>query len=218
MAHVIYVTTRLLLFTYRFKTHYPERRAAAERHNPRGTFALAVWHENLLATILSQKGSPYSPLASHSRDGEYVAYLMKKIGFSPVRGSSSKGGSEARAQIVERLRLGFHAAITVDGPRGPRREVKFGIIDIARKAGVAILPIAVVADRCWTLRSWDRFRVPKPFARIAVCYGEPLLVGDDLSREAQEGLRVALGETLNKLDDAAFELLAAPGGLPALVL
>ncbi len=205
-AYLIYAVVRLLNASYRFQIHGLEHRQAAERQLPGQGFALAVWHENLFVTILSQIGSRYSPLASPSRDGEFVTFVMKRLGFDPVRGSSSRGGAGARSEMLVRLAAGINAAITVDGPKGPRRVVKPGIIDTARKSGGAILPIAVVGTSHWTLKSWDRFRIPKPFVKVHVVYGRPMTVPKELPDGAFEAQTLALARQLDELDEAALKL------------
>lgn len=169
-----------------------------------GTYALAILHQNTFASILSQVGRTYCPLASQSRDGDYVAFVMSRLRFFPIRGSSSRGGQAARLQIIHALNSGVSAAVTVDGPKGPRGEVKPGIIEIARAAGVAILPMAVVAERYWIFRrSWDQFRLPKPFSRIAVRYGTPTLIPDGINVEAFDAARRDLASALHALDAKA---------------
>ena len=102
---------------------------------------------------------------------------MDRFGFQTVRGSSSRGGGEARDGLVASTGDGWFTALTVDGPRGPRRRVKGGIIDIARRTGVAVLPLTTIASSHWILsRSWDQFKIPKPFAKIVVSYGAPVFV------------------------------------------
>jgi len=152
------------------------RDAAASEHRT-GSYCLALWHEFLFAGILTHAGAKIAPLASLSSDGEIVTRVMDKFGFRTIRGSSHRGGEAARDELTQVTNAGWFTAITVDGPRGPRRRVKGGVIDVARRTDVKIIPMVAAADKEWILtRTWDKFKIPKPFARIAVQYGLPVTV------------------------------------------
>ena len=157
----------------------------------KGNFAIASWHQNCFAGILSHTKENVTILVSRSFDGEIISHASESIGIYSVRGSSSRGGREALDGLVETLHSGKSIAITVDGPRGPAHKPKAGIFSAAFRGDVAILPLAAVADRYWTFKSWDRFRLPKPFSRIYVVYGEPKKVrredlGDQLAASSED--------------------------------
>lgn len=174
------VLVRVLKLTYRIRVFGAEHRETAIAHHHAGSFCIALWHEYLLASILTHAGQKIAPLASLSSDGEIVTRVMDRLGYKTVRGSSHRGGTEARDDLVDASENGWFTAVTVDGPRGPRRRVKGGVIDVARRTGVSVLPLVAAADREWILtKSWDQFRIPKPFARIAVQYGTPVAVSKD---------------------------------------
>lgn len=180
LLFVAYGLIRLLHLTYRFEFHGTDHLAEARRLG-RGSYVLAIWHRNLFAGILAQTGTPHTVIVSRSRDGEPVAFLCTRLGHVAVRGSSAKrgvdkGGREAKDEMIERLAAGSPGAVTVDGPNGPVYEVKPGIVEMARRAAVPIVPYAPIPARCWTFDSWDRFRLPKPFSRIDVYYGAPHVV------------------------------------------
>jgi len=179
IAWLVYLITRVLKATYRFEVGGNDHRKAAEATHKAGSFCLALWHEHLFGAILGHAHQRFAPLASLSSDGDIVTYVMAKLDFETVRGSSSRGGEAARDDMVRKTDDGWFTAITVDGPRGPRRRLKGGVIDVARRTGVAILPVAVVASRHWELRSWDKFKIPKPFARVIIQYAPPLVVPAD---------------------------------------
>lgn len=200
----------LLRRTYRVRVFGQEQRTAAIAAHPAGSFCMALWHEYLLAGILTHAGQKIAPLASLSADGEIVTRVMDRLGYRTVRGSSHRGGSEARDDLVEVSQQGWFTAITLDGPRGPRRRVKGGAIDIARRSGVSILPMTAAADREWILtRTWDQFRIPKPFARIAVQYGEPLTVSSETQGLAFGAAKQSLRIRLDQSEHLAREQLAA---------
>jgi lysophospholipid acyltransferase (LPLAT)-like uncharacterized protein len=194
---------RLLAFSYRFR-HQPTRPAA----NQGSSYILAIWHQNLFAGILAQCGHPHVVMISRSRDGAPVSHLCEHLGHTVVRGSSKrqqvdKGGREAKTQMIERLRGGLPGAVTVDGPRGPAHEVKPGIIEMARLSGAPIVPYLAMPRRYWRFRSWDAFRLPKPFTRIDLWYGEPIHVAPDASFESFAACQQHIAEALHQLEQAA---------------
>ena len=181
---VLFVFCRLLMMTWRVRVVGMDRRRKAVAENPRGSFILATFHENAIGGVLSHPGQGIAVLCSQSKDGEIVAYLAQRIGLKAVRGSSSRGGKEARDEMLDLVRSGTSAAVTVDGPRGPRRKAKPGIVDIARKSGAPILPICCAADRSWVLhKTWDKTRIPKPFSKLVVFYGDPMSVSQNCQGE-----------------------------------
>jgi hypothetical protein len=195
-SRLLYLVVRALLASYRYEIVGLDNRRAAEKLSASGSFCLAVWHEHLLATTLAHAWQPFAPLASPSADGAVVTYVFRKLGLATIRGSSSRGGPQARQQLIEETRRGVFTALTVDGPRGPRRRVKGGAVDIARKTGVPVLPCIAAAARPWVLtKTWDQFKIPRPFSRIVLAYGPPIVVPPET-----EGL--AFGEFKNKVKDA----------------
>jgi len=122
-------------------------------------------------------------LVSRSPDGELIARALKKLGYGVIRGSSSKGGSKAILEILNRLSQGEQIAITPDGPRGPGYRVKEGVSIIAQKSGSRIIPAVVTfAKPTIRLKSWDSFIIPLPFAKIHIEIKEPLQFGSEDSR------------------------------------
>ena len=111
-------------------------------------------------------------LISASRDGELLADAITRFGFDVVRGSSSRLGASAILQLTDVLASGRDVVITPDGPRGPPYELGPGIIFLAQKSGAAVLPVNMEYSSCWRLKSWDRFVLPRPFAKIRVIIGQ----------------------------------------------
>jgi len=146
-------------------------------------------------------------MASRSRDGELVARFVPRFGFKTVRGSTTRGGSDALRRLARLLRWGQEVAVVPDGPLGPRGVVQSGVIALARITGVPILPLAFSAFPAWRLRSWDEFLIPKPFARATVCFGPPLWVPADADRAQQEALRKELEGQLSELTSRADRLV-----------
>lgn len=195
-----YLLLRALMASYRFR---------APRRHPLGEFAggylFAIWHQNLFAGILAQTGIAHCVMVSRSRDGDPVSYLCESLGHSVLRGSSrsgtcDKGGKEAKERMIEQLGERRPGAITVDGPRGPAFQVKPGIIEMARRTGVPIVPYLALPRSYWSFRSWDAFRLPKPFTRIDIRYGAPIPVPADTPFEQFPQYQHALAEALHRLE------------------
>jgi len=134
------------------------------------------WHRNLLILGLQRAGTRAAVLVSSSKDGELIAGPLERLGYIPVRGSSSRQGSQALKEMV-RLARSMTVALTPDGPKGPAGSIHPGVFQIALLAKVPIIVIVPEAKNEWVFNSWDRFRFPKPFTRIKVVYSEPFPVG-----------------------------------------
>ena len=136
-----------------------------------------AWHETILPLLWHHRRVGGTIVVSDNRDGQYLADFAKSLGYRSVRGSSSKGAARALIGAVRELEAGFTVAFTPDGPRGPRREMKPGLVAAAQRADAIIIPLRAEANRAWRLNSWDEFLIPKPFARVAIFYGQPFTVG-----------------------------------------
>jgi lysophospholipid acyltransferase (LPLAT)-like uncharacterized protein len=173
--------------------------AAARRDG--GPVLYCFTHGVLLPLAFTHRRRGIQVLISESRDGEMIARVVERLGFGTVRGSSSRGGLRALAELIARGREGRDLAVTPDGPRGPRGSAEPGAVIVAAKAGVPLVPVGVAAGAAWRAKSWDRFLVPKPFARVWVVYGTAIGVveGDvgraaDLSRELERAMAAVEAE------------------------
>ncbi len=167
----------------------------------RGTL-FAIWHHTLINGILAQKERPFVVMVSRSKDANPVAYVCKKLGHVVTRGSSrkgtrDKGGGSALSEMVTSVESGHPAALTVDGPTGPAKKTKEGIIKLAIKTNSVIIPYAALSDSYWQFNSWDKFRFPKPFARILIAYGEAI---DPSLFEPLEALKI-IDNAINELEE-----------------
>ena len=144
-------------------------------------------------------GQSATILISHHRDGEYITRIAEWLGFTVVRGSATRGGARAFKQLLQCVKEGSNVAITPDGPKGPRRQVKSGVIELSRLSGMPILPVAFGAWPRTILKSWDEFLVPHPLARVVYVWGEPVYVPEDADKEAVEKLQSLLAERLDAL-------------------
>lgn len=165
----------------------------------------ALWHGGLLPLLWAHRHRGVRVLISEHRDGEMIARVCLALGFGTVRGSTSRGAARALIQLTRELQTGFPVAVTPDGPRGPARQFAPGALIASQRAGVPILPVGVAASRAWRLRSWDRFLIPKPFARVIVAYGPPTVASGESPREA-----TTAAETFQRyLDEATARAEAA---------
>ncbi|MBE0504852.1 MAG: lysophospholipid acyltransferase family protein [Desulfuromonadales bacterium] len=148
-------------------------RLAALRHEGRGVI-LSFWHEQLFLMILGYRGPGGRVLISASRDGELIARTLTHFGMGSVRGSSRRGGRAAFRELVQLGKEPLDLIITPDGPTGPRRELKDGIVELARITGRPVVPMCFVSSRGHRFGSWDRFFFPYPFGRGVYAYGEAI--------------------------------------------
>ncbi len=153
-------------------------------------FIYAFWHQRQAFFTVSHRGDHMAMLISRSVDGEMISETIRRCcGVISVRGSSSRGASEAVRGLITSLKAGFDLGITPDGPKGPKCEIKEGVMFLAQKLGVPILPITNAQSNRLVLKgTWDQFQVPMPFGRSVVVYGKPIQVGplDDLKAKAAE--------------------------------
>jgi len=157
-----------------------------------------TWHQRMsfFARYLAEKHPII--MISQSRDGEYGRKFADYLGFGYVRGSSSKGGIRALRDMINYLKEGRSAGILADGPLGPPRIAKIGPIIIARESRVPIIPIIWGCNRFWTLNSWDRYLIPRPFSKVVIRYGSPIFVPKEAkSTEELEFYRKRLQNTLD---------------------
>ena len=168
---------------------------------------LALWHGRILPGLHYFRHRGIVVITSQNFDGEWIARILHRFGFGTARGSTSRGGARALVQLRRGLAAGRPAAFTVDGPRGPARVVQPGAAFLAAVTGQPLLPYHIEADRHWTLRSWDRTQIPKPFSRVALVIGAPMRVVS-ASDEVIAGSSRDLSETLTKLEHRATTLLA----------
>lgn len=157
----------------------------ALREAKRG-FIFSLWHGQLLPLLWHHRGQGVLVLISEHRDGEIVARAATSLGFGLIRGSTTRGADRALIAMSRQLQSGKEVAITPDGPKGPARKFAPGALVAAQRSDSFILPLGVTADRAWYLRSWDRFMIPKPFARVVIAYGDPVKVSALTPRSAAE--------------------------------
>jgi lysophospholipid acyltransferase (LPLAT)-like uncharacterized protein len=146
-------------------------------------FVFALWHDSLLAPLWHRRGQGITLLVSGSRDASSLAVAARSWGYHVVLGSSTQGAVSGFRGLVRALAAHGVGAVTPDGPRGPARQVKAGVLRAAHLARAAVVPVGMAASREWRLGSWDRFRIPQPLAHVRIVYGEPTLFGPDDATE-----------------------------------
>jgi len=175
---------RLLAMTWRMRPVNDEPVRTAREAGQRVIFTL--WHGELLPLLWHHREEGVAVVISEHRDGEIIAQIAERLGYTTVRGSSSRGGGRALIGLIRALEAGRDGAVTPDGPRGPAHVFAPGAAIAAQRTGVPLLPIRASATRAWRLKSWDRFLVPKPFATVRVTYGPLTTVDVATPREAAE--------------------------------
>jgi len=160
------------------------------------------WHENLMVLGKFRSASPVALLTSRSSDGELAARLVEQGGVRTVRGSSSNGGMDAMEELIEVGRR-CHLCIAPDGPRGPRRVVKRGVVYLASWAQMRIVPLGIAFNNAWRAKSWDRTAIPRPFSRMTVVGAPVIQVPQGLGKREMEVYRVRIEQSMATANDLA---------------
>ncbi|MFP4458243.1 MAG: lysophospholipid acyltransferase family protein [Candidatus Zixiibacteriota bacterium] len=166
-AFIIRSLLRCIGFTWRVKfelSHLPLNKR----------FIYIFWHRYILPLAYLYRNQDIGIIVSESKDGEIISQVILKMGYTPIRGSSSRGGSKALRKSVKFLRNDGVLAITPDGPRGPLYKAQKGFEIAAKMAKVKIVPICVEAKPAWRLKTWDKMLIPMPFAKITVRSKQPI--------------------------------------------
>lgn len=175
-----------------------------------GRYIYAFWHENILLPAYHYGRPDIRVLISQHADGQLIAEVCRHLRFGLVRGSTTRGGVEAVRRMLRESRRA-HLAITPDGPRGPRRQVQMGLVYLAAKTELPIIPMGIGFERPWRLRSWDRFAVPKPWSRSVCITAEPVHVPSEADKDELEAYRLRVEQTLHQVTEQA-ERWANQGG------
>jgi lysophospholipid acyltransferase (LPLAT)-like uncharacterized protein len=164
-------------YSWTFRLHIENEKPWLEYLQTGGRVLLCGWHQMFFAAIRHFKTyAAYHPalMISQSKDGDIVAEIAEKSGWHAVRGSSSRDGGRALNEMIAHLKQSGLAAHVVDGPKGPAGIIKAGAVSLARATGAVVVPVYATSDRAWYFNSWDRFMLPKPFARVNLRFGEML--------------------------------------------
>jgi lysophospholipid acyltransferase (LPLAT)-like uncharacterized protein len=203
-----YWTIRTLGWTMRFEEVHPEiPRFLWDRGIPGiGAF----WHGRLLMMPQVYKGKKLSFLVSAHRDGQIVGGALKRFGFHPILGSTSRKGFSAFKQMLRANKAGSDIALVPDGPKGPRYQVQIGVIELAKLTGRPVVPLTFSASRRKIFNTWDQFLLPYPFSRGVFIWGEPIRVDPEGDRAHMEEKRALLERRLNEITEEADHYFDRP--------
>jgi lysophospholipid acyltransferase (LPLAT)-like uncharacterized protein len=203
LGTLLYAFIRCVAATLRYRW---EDRSEFLKDNPTQPAVVCVWHNRLALCLIAyrhfRRTNPAAKLAamvSASKDGGFLVAVLECFGVAPVRGSSSRRGSQALLELTGWARKGYDLAITPDGPRGPRYRVQPGVTALAQITGLPIIPCSYNLDWKIQVKSWDRFQIPLPFSRCHVILGRPIHIPHEASDEEREALRLRLEQTLQEL-------------------
>ncbi|WP_020675692.1 lysophospholipid acyltransferase family protein [Geopsychrobacter electrodiphilus] len=200
------VIIRLLHLTLRCQVLGQER--LTQQWEKGQNVILSFWHDQLLMMALGYPGKKSRILISASKDGELIARVMRFFGQDAVRGSSNRGGREAFKHLLKIASEPTDLVITPDGPKGPRHQIKDGVVQLARLTGRPVIPMSFVASRGHRFASWDRFLLPYPLARGVYSFGEPVFY---VRGETTEVFRGRIEQAMKVNQRTAEEGLEAKG-------
>ena len=208
-AHLIsvlgYRIIGLLGSTLRWKTEGLEHYDAIVQSGRQPV--MAFWHGRILPATYYFRRRGIVVITSENFDGEWIAGIIERFGYGTARGSTSRGGLKAMLQLVKDMEQGRPAGFTLDGPRGPALVAQPGAIWLARTTGNPVLPFHLEASRAWSLRSWDRTQIPKPFSTVALVVGEPMEIAGDATDGQVEQSRQDLEARLRVLAERALAMV-----------
>src|ERR1700674_1147157 len=205
IAAVGYRLVAVLGSTLRWRTEGREHldRVVAGGRQP----VMAFWHGRILPATYYFRRRGIVVITSENFDGEWIAGIIERFGYGTARGSTSRGARKALLQLTRDMTAGKPAGFTVDGPRGPANIAQPGAVWLAKTTGNPVLPFHLEANRHWTMNSWDRTQIPKPFSTVALTGGEPFDVAGDADEAGIEAARREVDERLRILEKRALELL-----------
>ena len=195
-----YVLVRMLGSTIRFQTTGWENFEAIEQAGKLPIYSF--WHNRIISGTYFFRDRGIIVLSSSSFDSEYTARCIQRLGFGIIKGSSTRGGIQALVGMIRMMKQGFAMAFTIDGPKGPRYKAKAGPVVLAKKTGNPLMPFVIECERFWTLKSWDRLQIPKPFTKANLIIGKPIYVDANARDEELEEKRIELQSSLIALVEA----------------
>ena len=186
LPSLIAFVIRLLLFLCKKEYKLDEKTLKWAQNN---SVILAFWHGELLmqaqTTVFFSQIKKMFVLISEHFDGELISKVVHSFGIDSIRGSSSKGGAKALLSCVKKLsENNTLIAITPDGPRGPYHSVADGIVFLAQKSNKPIVVCRIFFSRSWQMKSWDKFKIPKPFSKITYVLSEPIFLTKEMDLES----------------------------------
>ena len=168
---------------------------------------MGFWHGRILTATYYFRQRGIVVITSENFDGEWIARIIERFGYGTARGSTSRGGRKAMLQLVRDMKAGRPAGFTLDGPRGPAQVAQPGAVWLAATTGNPLLPFHLEASAYWSVRSWDRTQIPRPFSTVALVVGEPIQGTKGATDEALEAVRIDIERRLASLEERARALL-----------
>lgn len=196
-------------YTLRFKSNNHGQRTDPWDPLLQERYIYALWHESLMGILALKSCAEVCPLISQSNDGEVLSELCEWFGLRPIRGSSTRGGTEAAQEVIEAT-ANSHLLIAPDGPKGPRREVKRGVSYLASWSGKPVVPLGLSFTNAIRLNTWDGLRIPLPFSTITLVSGPILHVPPSVNKKQSEECRVELERRINAAQAEACEWAGQP--------
>lgn len=199
-----YLAIRLICPTLRYSVSFEEPPSPPEAIYEKPVI-YSFWHRTVFPSAWFWRKQGIAVMTSRSFDGEYIARIIEKLGFVAVRGSSSRGGSEALRGMKDELQKGAAVAFTIDGPRGPKYVAKPGPVLLARSTGLPMAAFYVALSDAWVLKTWDEFMIPKPFSKALVRVSAKVRVPENANDTAIRDRREQLQQALERVTKFAEE-------------
>jgi len=199
---------RLIGPTLRVSVSYEE---GAQHSIAQRPLILSFWHACIIPATYLFRNCGIRVMSSNSYDGEYMGRIIHKFGFVAVKGSSSRNAVRALLGLRRALKEGWSVAFSIDGPRGPRRQVKPGPVSLARSSGVPLTTFHIAVERAWVLHTWDRLVIPKPFSRVLMRFGKLIPVPANASDDDIDRYRQELQNSLNRICEFAEQNISKAG-------
>lgn len=201
----------LRLFFYSLRVKYIGKEKFENHMTENDNCILVFWHGIMLGPFFDQRGKGFNTLISQHGDGEILSLILEKIGYSTIRGSSTRGGKEALSTMVDILNENSGNAnskkkcmlITPDGPKGPVNELKMGAVVLAQRTNTKIIPVSYHCQNNKKLRSWDSFLLPKLFSKAIIIYGDPIVVEKGIEGDALDKVRKNIEKEMHIIDEIA---------------
>ena len=166
---------------------------------------LCFWHDRILLSTYFFRKRGVLVMSSQSFDAEYTARAIQRFGYGVIKGSSTRGGSRGLIEMIRAMRSGYPTGFSIDGPRGPRYEAKPGPVILAKKTGDPILPFVIEPQGFWTVKSWDRMHIPRPFTKAVVIISDPIYVDENADETDAESKFRELQMSLDDLTEQGKE-------------
>jgi lysophospholipid acyltransferase (LPLAT)-like uncharacterized protein len=197
-----FLLIRLIGLTMRFETEGWESFEAIENAGKLPIYSF--WHDRIFAGTYFFRDRGIVVITSQSKDGEYIARFIKRLGYGAIRGSSTRGGTKALVEMIRAMKQGVPMAFSLDGPKGPRYKAKPGAPLLAKKTGNPLMPFVVECRHFFRLKSWDRMQIPRPFTKVRVIIAEPIYVSPDADdgdlQNSLSQLQLSLDELVSRAE------------------